>query len=215
VLLAAVILARPAAPASPAGVRGAPHPAVRVRIDPGLLTGSEEGIRPLTPEEHARLLADARLCLVRVRQVLARPATRAHFRRVYGLDSARLLDRAGLVVLLRTFPVRWDVPAAERTVQVGAYMFGEMSVSLNAQLLLAARDPPLRDEWLDYAAGVVVHELAHLADFLDNGLNDDGRIATAGEEGEEAQRSAGCFHRLPAPLAPMGRILGGGAGGRD
>lgn len=167
---------------------------LRVVFDPELISG---GLRvgALSPAERAALSAGAQELATRVRVVVAEPALRSHFRRVYRLDPAPLLDRGAVSLVVRAFP---PPPGGDPArAPVGGYQFGESSVDVGVRLLLAARDPA----WREDAAGIVIHELAHLADFLEDGENDDGGMPLDGdEEGDAAQRAAGC------PLAPPGAL---------
>lgn len=174
VLSLALVLAAPARPAS------------RIELDPALV--------PVPADERAALVAEARACLERAQQLLAKPAARAHFQQVYGLNPGRLMTGEDSAIVLCTFPAR----SAGTGVQVGGYVFGDPTVSLNIDVLRAARRSRNPDAWRAYIAGVLVHEMAHLADWLDDGQNNDGGLDV--EEGEEAQKVAGCAPAPPSPL---------------
>lgn len=172
---------------------GDPPHEIRVVLDPTLTTGSPS--RVLTREERALLVEEARRCLSDLRALLLRPATRLHFQRHYGLNPVRMLERDDFAVVVRPF-ARHAGPAG---VQVGGYEFGETTLDLNVALLRAARHAPDPSRWRRYVAGVLVHELAHLADSLDDGVNDDGGLLE-GEEGEAAQLASGCDLTPPGDL---------------
>lgn len=158
----------------------------RIELDPALAA--------VPAGERAALVDEARACLDRAQQLLARPAARAHFQQVYGLNPGRLMTGEDRAIVVCSFPVR----GAGAGVQVGGYVFGDPTVSLNVDVLRAARRARNPDTWRAYIAGVLVHEMAHLADWLDDGQNNDGGLD--GEEGEEAQKIAGCALAPPAPL---------------
>ena len=169
-------------------VAAAPRPApeVRVVLEPGLVKKSTE---------RDALLDEARECIAALRAVLDTPAARAHFQQHYHLQPTRILDREDFAVIVRGFP-RHAGPAG---VQVGGYVFGESTVDLNVAVLRGALRARDRKVWRRYTAGVLVHELAHLADFLDDGVNNDGGITNA-EEGDAAQIAVGCSLRPPGVL---------------
>lgn len=155
-------------------------PPVRVLIDPAL--DAEAGRHELVHE--------ARRCLDELRALISRPAARLHFVQHYGLNPVRLLERDDFAVIVRAFP---------DSVAVGGYAFGETTLDLNVAVLRAARHASDPRPWRRYAAGLLVHELAHLADFIGDGVNDDGGLIDA-EEGEAAQKAAGCDLLPPGPL---------------
>lgn len=155
-------------------------PPVRVLIDPAL---------DLEIERH-ELVHEARRCIDELRALITRPAARLHFIQHYGLNPARLLERDDFAVIVRPFP---------DSVAVGGYAFGETTLDLNVAVLRAARRAADPLPWRRYAAGLLVHELAHMADFIGDGVNDDGGLID-GEEGEAAQKAAGCELLPPGPL---------------
>lgn len=161
-------------------------------LDPAL-TGP--ATRPLDQAERVHLVEEARQCLAHVRALLMRPATRLHFQRHYGLNPVHILERDDFALVVRPF-VRYQGPTGTL---VGGYVFGESTLDLNVAVLHAARRAPAPGPWRRYVAGVLVHELAHLADYLDDGVNDDGG-RLEGEEGEAAQEAAG------AELMPPGKL---------
>lgn len=155
-----------------------------IELDPGLAA--------VGADERAALVEEARVCLERAQKLLAKPAARAHFQQAYGLNPARLMTGEDRAIVVCTFPAR------SGGIQVGGYVFGDPTVSLNVDVLRAARRSRDPEAWRAYIAGVLVHEMAHLADWLDDGQNNDGGLD--GEEGEEAQRVAGCALAPPSPM---------------
>ena len=165
------------------GVARADAPTVRVILDPALDAGPDR----------VQLGDETRRCLAELRALLQRPATRVHFLKHYGLNPLRILERDDFAVIVRPFP------KSPRSEVVGAYVFGDTTLDLNVAVLRSARRAADPAPWRRYVAGVLVHELAHLADYLDDGINDDGGLVDA-EEGVAAQVASGCELTPPGEL---------------
>lgn len=155
----------------------------------------------LSMMEREAVIQEVNLCLDRAIEILSQPRSVAYFKRMYKLDPVPLLRRSELMIILRAWPIPWNVPESERTIQVGGYCFGESIISINGQLLFYKERTKIRN----YIAGVIVHEMAHWADFLDDGINHDGGLKE--EEGYVAQKACGCDFRLPSPMKPVKEMV--------